>query len=170
MKNSLLFEKMLILSIKRYAMHLIRLAEKKDIPALISLLNYLFEQEADFTPQEDKQEKGLELILSNPAIGHILIIEVQGEIRGMLSILYAVSTALGGKVGTLEDFVIDPDYRNKGLGSLLFESMLHFAKEEGCLRTTLLTDAHNVAAQKFYKNFGFNQSAMIPFRKVIHPS
>src|SRR5687767_1407086 len=41
-------------------------ATSGDIPALCDLLILLFSQEADFTPDRAKQERGLRLILHNP--------------------------------------------------------------------------------------------------------
>jgi len=74
------------------------------------------------------------------------------------------STALGGRVALLEDMVVRPDARGRGAGSLLLRAAVEFARAAGCLRITLLTDADNAAAQRFYARHGFGQSAMIPMR------
>ena len=75
----------------------LRLATPADIPALSALLSVLFAQEADFQPDPAKQAAGLELLFARQ-LGDILLAEADGAVRGMVSLLYTVSTALGGPV------------------------------------------------------------------------
>ena len=74
---------------------------------------------------------------------------------------------MGGKVAILEDMIIDPSFRNIGLGSELLKSAIEFAKERNCLRITLLTDFDNEIAIHFYENFKFSKSSMIPMRLIF---
>ena len=45
-----------------------------DIPQLCTLLDELFSQEAEFTPNHTLQEKGLSNIISNENVGVILVV------------------------------------------------------------------------------------------------
>jgi len=85
----------------------------------------------------------------------------------LLGVLFLPSTALGGRVALLEDMVVRPDARGGGAGSRLLAAAAEFARSAGCLRITLLTDAHNTAAQRFYGRHGFARSAMIPMRLLL---
>ena len=145
----------------------VSLATTVDIPALSELLTQLFTQEADFQADSLAQQRGLNAILSDPAIGEILVARQNGQIVGMVNLLYTVSTALGVRVALLEDMVIAPDMRGSGVGSQLLAAAIEHAKQRGCLRITLLTDADNHAAQAFYHKQGFKQSSMIPLRLAI---
>ncbi len=145
----------------------ISIANMIDIPILIELLTDLFTQDIEFVPDSIKQKSGLEAIITNPEIGEILVIKDDDRIVGMISLLYSISTALGGKVATLEDMIIHQDYRRKGLGSELLGRAIEFSKERNCLRLTLLTDFNNDVAIQFYQQFGFKQSEMIPMRLVF---
>lgn len=145
----------------------IRIADKADINALIELLNELFTQDIEFEPNYEKQKTGLEKILENSDVGTILVLHHDNKIIGMVSILYSISTALGGKVGILEDMIVAKKYRGKGFGKLILNSAIEFAKEKGCLRLTLLTDFNNEIAIKFYEGFGFKKSDMIPMRNIF---
>ena len=145
----------------------IRLATPADIPALCALLDQLFAQEAEFTPDRAAQQRGLAAIISDPAVGEILIAETDGRIVAMVNLLYTVSTALGERVALLEDMVVDAAARGAGLGSALLERAVGHARERGCRRITLLTDADNAAAQRFYARHGFGPSPMIPLRLAL---
>ncbi len=142
----------------------IREAEFRDLDQICQLLIMLFEQEADFKPNYESQKNGVEQILSNPDIGRCFVIEKSNLIVGTASLLFSVSTALGGKIAVLEDFIIHQKMRNQGLGSHLLKRVISIAKELGCLRITVLTDIDNLLAQELYKKFGFRQSKMKPFR------
>jgi GNAT superfamily N-acetyltransferase len=139
-------------------------ANTADIPALCSLLEVLFAQEAEFRPDPTAQQRGLETIINNPAVGQILIARQVGKAVGMVSLLYTVSTALGGRVALLEDMVVTPDTRGQGVGAQLLEQAIALAKANGCLRITLLTDGVNETAQRFYQRQGFVASPMMPLR------
>jgi GNAT superfamily N-acetyltransferase len=145
----------------------ITVAEIDDIPALCALLNILFSQEAEFTPDAEAQRRGLARIIANPEIGTILIARQEERIIGMVNLLFTVSTALGESVALLEDMVILPDARGSGVGSQLLQEAIAFTRAKGCKRITLLTDHSNKLAQHFYQQHGFSQSAMLPLRLLL---
>ena len=144
----------------------IRVANLHDLHELIGLLNELFTQDIEFEPDYERQKSGLEKIIKNPDIGEIIVLQADGRIIGMVSLLYSVSTALGGKVAIVEDMIISKSHRNKGLGKQLFHQAIEFSKSRSCLRLTLLTDFNNDRAIGFYKSFGFTKSDMIPLRLI----
>lgn len=135
-----------------------------DIPHLCELLNLLFSQEADFQPDVEKQSSGLREIIRNPEVGSILVLRDASTVAGMVNILYTVSTACGGRVAIVEDMIVRPENRGRGMGSLLLSRAVEVAKAADCLRITLLTDRTNDSAISFYKRHGFVASEMIPLR------
>lgn len=145
----------------------IREAKVKDIPELCELLYYLFEQEEEFKPNSETQSEGLRKIITEKDVGVIVLAIDSNQIIGMVNILYTVSTALGGRVAMLEDMVVSPKVRGKGVGSRLMKYSLGLAKQKGCKRITLLTDHDNDGAHRFYQKHGFSRSSMVAFRKII---
>ncbi len=145
------------------------IATLEDIPALAELLSQLFAQEVEFTPNIGLQTTALHSIISNSAIGEIMLARLEGKIVGMVNLLYTCSTALGGKVCLLEDMVIQPALRGQTIGSQLLDFALEHARAAGCLRVSLLTDSGNAAAQRFYQRKGFNNSSMLPMRILLPP-
>jgi GNAT superfamily N-acetyltransferase len=142
-------------------------ATADDIPQLCTLLAILFTQEADFEPDAEKQSAALRQIIEHPETGRILVMREGGDIIGMVSLLFTVGTACGGKVALLEDMIVHPARRGDGLGSELLQSAIELAQREGCLRLTLLTDRANDAAIRFYQRHGFGMSAMLPLRLAL---
>lgn len=146
---------------------MINIATSSDISGLCDLLFLLFSKEDEFVPNKSVQEQGLKMIIENPSIGHILVAKEDDKTIGMITILYTVSTALGGIVGLLEDMIVHSEYRSRGIGSQLMDYSLEFAKKQNLKRLTLLTDESNTKAHDFYIKHNFIKSSMAPFRKFI---
>ncbi|MBC7486503.1 MAG: GNAT family N-acetyltransferase [Cytophagaceae bacterium] len=142
-------------------------ATLEDIPAMAELLALLFMQEADFSPDLFKQQSGLKNIIQHPQIGNLFVLKEKDVVIGMVSLLYTVSTAMGGQVAILEDLVLKDDSRGQGAGTKLLKAAIDYAKEKGCLRITLLTDPTNRRAIEFYQRQGFIKSAMKPLRLIL---
>lgn len=145
----------------------IREANIADNEAICRLLSLLFEQEAEFQPNLATQSKGVGEILNDPEKGRFFVMENAGQIVGCVSLLFVVSTALGGKAALLEDLVLAESVRGLGWGTRLLEYAIQYALHNGCRRITVLTDKDNSAAQALYRKMGFSYSEMIPIRLVF---
>lgn len=135
-----------------------------DLPQLAGLLTILFTHEVELAPNPAKQEKALRLILGQPEQGRIYCAREGSVVLGMVSLLFTVSTAEGGRSAWLEDMVVHPDHRNRGVGERLIQYALQDGQKLGCTRVTLLTDGVNTAARRFYERMGFQLSEMVTYR------
>ena len=142
-------------------------ATAEDLPQLADLLAELFTLESDFQPERDKQLRGLQLILDNPALGRLFVARDGARVKGMANALITVSTAEGGRVLLLEDVIVHGEYRGKGLGRVLVGHILAWGRAEGMARVTLLADRDNTAALNFYRKLGFKHSNMTALRKSL---
>lgn len=124
----------------------------------------MFTHEVDFTPDAERQERALRLIVEQPDVGRIYCATDGDTIVGMVSILFTVSTAEGGRAAWLEDMVVHPTRRGQGFGEQLLREAIREARAAGCSRLTLLTDASNNSAMRFYRRAGFVRSQMVPLR------
>ena len=135
-----------------------------DLPHLAELLNDLFSKEADFRPDQTKQLRGLEMIITQPNKGRIFVLRSFERIIGMINLLFTISTAEGGSVIILEDLIVRQEHRSQGFGAQLLEYAIEFAKQKDFLRITLLTDRLDEPAKHFFHKYGFTESVMVPMR------
>jgi GNAT superfamily N-acetyltransferase len=142
-------------------------ATAADIPAIADLLHALFTQEAEFSPDRDKQLRALGMLMADPSAGRLFVARENGAVIGMASLQFEISTALGGRTAWIEDVIVAADHRGRGVGKLLFGHLVDFARLEGLLRLSLLTDLDNRNAQHFYARFGFVRSNMVPLRLAL---
>ncbi|ABL65345.1 GNAT family N-acetyltransferase [Chlorobium phaeobacteroides] len=145
----------------------VRTATSCDIDRCAELLGTLFSEEHEFAPDARAQKQGLSMVIGNPSNGIIFVCEVDGAVQGMVMLLFTVSTFLGKKAAILEDMIVEPRWRGKGIGTNLINHATAFAEEEGFGRITLLTDHDNLAALAFYNRQGFIPSEMKVLRKML---
>lgn len=125
-------------------------ANESDIPELIDLLGVLFSIEQDFTPDTDKQRRGLAALLASPT-GHVAIArDANARAVGMATAQLVISTAEGAPSAWIEDVVVREDWRGKGLGRSLLDAVLAWARGQGAVRAQLLADLDNAPALAFY--------------------
>ena len=66
-----------------------------------------------------------------------------------------ISTAEGGPAVLVEDMVVDPAHRRRGVGRSLMTAMARWAAEQGATRLQLLADKNNPPALAFYERVGW---------------
>jgi GNAT superfamily N-acetyltransferase len=145
----------------------VRAATMHDVPRCVDLLALLFSQEREFRPDPVLQRRGLEMILENPRTGILFVYDADGVAQGMVTLLFSVSTALGSRVALLEDMIVSPDLRGKGIGTILVRHATEYVAARGFGRITLLTDGDNDGAHRFYERCGFSRSDMVVFRRPV---
>ncbi len=101
-------------------------------------------------------EKIFDKINSNP--DHIVAVAViEGKIVGSTTLLIETKFIHnGGKVGHIEDVVVDKEYQRKGIGEKIIMYLLRYAKDQGCYKTILdCTDE----VKPFYEKLDFKHNA-----------
>ncbi|HTS87283.1 MAG TPA: GNAT family N-acetyltransferase [Gemmatimonadales bacterium] len=139
----------------------------EDVEACVELLSILFAQEAEFEADPARHRAGLRALLARPDTALLYCAREGRTIIGMVSLLLTVSTALGEPVAWLEDLVVAPTARGRGVGTALLEFAIAEARRRGLKRVTLLTDPHNRGAQELYQRFGFTRSEMVVYRRLL---
>jgi ribosomal protein S18 acetylase RimI-like enzyme len=133
---------------------------------MCNLLAQLFAIEKDFSPDREKQRKGLNLLLEDEK-SVVLIAKRNDKVIGMCTLQFLISTAEGGKVALLEDLVVDAKWRNKGIGSALLRAAEGYCKQHGISRITLLADKDNHNALNFYKKHQWQKANMVVLRRFL---
>ena len=146
----------------------IRPARPEDIPRLCDLLSELFSLESDFSPDREKQERGLSLLVNDQPGASLILVAVAAEtVIGVATIQTLVSTAEGGRVGLVEDVIVDERFRCRNVGTLLLEEIVAWSRKMGLTRLQLLADRDNHQALSFYDSRGWAATRLICLRKQL---
>lgn len=89
---------------------------------------------------------------------HVVAVAVmEGKIVGSTTLLIETKFIHnGGKVGHIEDVVVDKEHQRNGIGEKIITYLLRYAKEQGCYKT-ILDCADDV--KPFYEKLGFKHNA-----------
>ena len=93
--------------------------------------------------------------------GKIILYEQEGKIVGLIvgivnndkTIRYDFNAP---KRGRITEFVISKEYRNKGIGKQLLNTMKEYLKSIGCKNILIAVFGYNEKAIKFYNENGYH--------------
>ena len=108
-------------------------------------------------------EKTMEAINNND--GKILLYESNGKIVGLIVGIVNNDTTVrydfnAPKRGRITELVVNYEYRNKGIGKELLNSMKEYLKSIGCKKILIAVFGYNKGAIKFYKENGYHTRMM----------
>ncbi len=122
---------------------MIRLAIKNDLPGLVALENICFKEETF-------HKKQLRYLLLK-ARSHVLVTSTDNIIMGSIIVL------LRRNIGNARIYSLNvhPEYRRKGIASMLMDSSEKLLREKGFRNITLEVGVDNKPAQSLYYSKGF---------------
>ena len=132
------------------------------------LLADLFSIESDFTPDLEKQVRGLRMLITDPSgSSGVFVAVIDKRIIGMATVQTLISTAEGGRVGLVEDVIVHRLFRRAGAGSLLIDRIIAWGRGKGLKRLQLLADQGNHQALNFYSSRGWTTTRLICLRNNL---
>ena len=135
----------------------IRLATEKDVPQILPLIRSLIELYGDPLPE---QEAMAEIVAQQIASeGHEYVVAEAGDhVFGCLLVCYYFSTWAAAPYAMLQDFIVEPDWRNQGVGSTMFAYARDRARIRGCARIDLVIGEQLTQAKRFFQRWGFRRT------------
>ena len=138
-------------------------ATDKDIPQMIPLWRGLIDSHAQmermFMPTGNADEKFTEYLLSLLDKDNYLVAVAGSGSKVVGYVIASVSTTpevfVIRRRMYLQDMVVDPESRRKGIAKGLMNAVMAFAKEQQVEKIDLLVAVKNEGANKFWKEMGF---------------
>jgi len=144
----------------------VRMGKKEDLTQLIALLRILTDLELSFDFDEKSLRDGLALIIDSQPLTCVAVAESQGRIAGICTGQTVISTAMGGPSVWVEDVVVHPDFRRRGVATELLAFLDNWAETRGARRQQLLIDNDNDSALAFYRSAGWGGTNFSCLRKL----
>jgi ribosomal protein S18 acetylase RimI-like enzyme len=154
----------------------IRRAKSEDVPMLGRLAALLVKEHHDFDSQRfiaptERTPSSYGAFLGSQIASpqaSVLVADDRGQVIG-----YAYATieehnflALRGPAGVLQDLLVAPEHRGRGVGRRLLEAMLAHLKSRQVPRVVLSTAEQNELAQRLFASAGFRRTMIEMTREL----
>jgi ribosomal protein S18 acetylase RimI-like enzyme len=138
----------------------VRLARLEDQDAVCRLWTMLLEfYQKQASPEV--MERSFHYAVQHPEKVLVFIILIEGVVTGTASLhLGHYSTWSDGWYGHIEDVLIDPDYRGRGLAEALVSHAIEAARERNLTRVEVNALTSNQPARKLYEKLGFTTDSI----------
>jgi GNAT superfamily N-acetyltransferase len=88
----------------------------------------------------------------------LYVVEIDGAIVGSFALLVMDNLGhLGTPSAIVEDVVVDPARHGMGTGRAMMEYAIEAAREKGCYKLVLSSNAKRTRAHDFYESLGFER-------------
>ena len=144
-------------------MNSVRLAEEKDIPAILDLLvqvdlvHHNGRPDLFKGPATKYSAEELKAILMDGETPVFVCTDEEGRVLGHG---FCIMQRSGGRLMVehttlyIDDICVDEKARGQGVGRALYEQILVYARERGCYNVTLNVWSCNPGARAFYEKLG----------------
>jgi len=132
----------------------IRRAEPADGPTVLRMVCALAEYEELPAPDAGAQQRLLTDLFRDPPPLQAFLAELDGEPAGCALVFRTYSTFRGLPNLYVEDLVVLPEFRGRGVGTELFRFCADEARRQGCGRLEWAVLDWNEPALRFYERHG----------------
>jgi ribosomal protein S18 acetylase RimI-like enzyme len=115
----------------------------------------------------EKIKPPLEELLSDKSLGRAWFIEAEGAPTGFVIATFGFDLEFGGRLATVTELYLHPEYRRKGLGARALELLQDILAKSGMKTLELEVEITNTNAFAFYKKIGFQVHDRIPLSRPI---
>jgi ribosomal protein S18 acetylase RimI-like enzyme len=111
--------------------------------------------------------QSLEQLLRNPSLGKAWFLQVNGKPAGYAVLTKGFDHEVGGRIGTITDFYLQPAFRGRGIGTETLQRIEKEAVTLGLEALELQVGHDNEPAKRLYRKIGFEAANRIPMCKRI---
>jgi GNAT superfamily N-acetyltransferase len=134
----------------------VRRATVDDLDGLAQALAHLHDDCAWTADREPEAQATLKAIVDDPSRG-LTVAVVDGRVVGTIDIVVCRNLTRDLRpFALIENVVVMPDFRRRGIGRLLMSSAIGLAEEQGCYKVQLVSSNKRDAAHELYEAMGFD--------------
>ncbi|MFM2291978.1 MAG: hypothetical protein RIS29_1791 [Bacteroidota bacterium] len=128
----------------------IRPVDLSDFKQLIEL----FREFATFEKLPEKMTNTVEKMMEDREYFHCFVaVDRQNEIVGYVTYFFSYYTWIGKSL-YMDDLYVRPEFRSAGIGTMLINRVIEFAKTENCRKLRWQVSEWNKPAIEFYRKLG----------------
>ncbi|MDQ6660476.1 MAG: GNAT family N-acetyltransferase [Chloroflexota bacterium] len=149
-----------------------RIANHSDIDVLMEAMRQFYAID-DYPFDEQTARVTLEKIVDDSSLGRVWLFQKEDEAIGYLVVTFGYSLEYLGRDAFIDEVFVKAAQRNQGVGTKAIQFALEACPALGIHALHLEVERTNVAGQKLYRKFGFEDHDRYLMTKkliaIIHP-
>jgi len=141
-------------------------ASAEEVDALVDFVGSLYSFERIPFHPFDVRRSLLQLVRDS-SLGKAWILQVNGVAAGYVILAIGFDHEVGGRLGTITDFYLQPDFRGRGIGTETLARIEQEAVALGLEALELQVSDNNEQAKRLYRKMGFDAVDRIPMYKRL---
>lgn len=141
-------------------------ASAEEVDTLVDFVGNLYSFERIPFYPFDVRRSLLELV-SHASLGKAWILQVDGVVAGYAILAIGFDHEVGGRIGTITDFYLQPGFRGRGIGTETLAQIEREAVTLGLEALELEVSNDNEQAKRLYLKMGFQAADRIPMYKRL---
>jgi len=131
-----------------------RLAQLADLEAVLALHRDFFAED-HYNFREEETRANLTLLLSDPSLGRVFVLEEGGVPTGYLVLTFGFSLEFSGRNAVVDELYVAPAHRGHGHGTRALAAAEELCRKLGIRAIHLVVERYKEAAQALYRRVGF---------------
>lgn len=137
----------------------VRIAEERDAPALVALLQA--SEEGGHLPLDPGD---VQVVLRSERTETVFVAELSGKLAGYAAIQMTESFAYTRPTAELTDLFVLPAFRRTGIGTELLKAAIKLSQEHQALELFARVNVANTGAVKLYESQGLRRANHFEYR------
>jgi GNAT superfamily N-acetyltransferase len=131
---------------------MVRRARPGDAAPVLALIHQL-----GYSPEPHGYDETFAQVVRHPEAA--VFVAVEGpRVIGYIAVSHRPQIRLGGRVGSIDEMVVDTPRRGDGIGTALLDAAIEYSRGIGCKRVELHTRRSRESFQRgFYAGHGFRE-------------
>jgi GNAT superfamily N-acetyltransferase len=130
----------------------VRKAQPGDAAAVEALYRILVPGDRNIAVKPERIQE-----LHDSRSNHLFVAELDGEVRGTAFFTICLDSMYGFQpYGVVENVIVDPSFRGRGVGRALMVAIEGEARSAGCTKLMLLSSVARTEAHQFFSAMGFD--------------
>ena len=134
----------------------VREAIIEDAKEIISFQKAMAWETEEYRLADEKVIPGVHAVFQNEGLGRYFVAENSGKVIASLLITYEWSDWRNTNVWWFQSVYVTPDFRRRGVFSLMYEFIRAEAEKNGVAGLRLYVESENSAARKTYEAMGMS--------------
>lgn len=138
--------------------------DKAEITKLMRALN---KEDPEQLPLSSKKIDSLFQAVKSGSQVRLFVAEEQNQIVGYAVFIKAFSVEFFGIYGEIDEIYVEPQFRNKGIGTAFIKFIENLARSQNCQALYTVATPKNKKAQILYEKLGFSAIPRITYLKKL---